>query len=44
MGDLKQRDDLRVVDDDGHRVFCSVPWSELGQPIFYEAPAVRKAA
>ena len=37
MGDLHQSDDLRVLDFDGHHVFYSFSFSELGEPIYYEA-------
>ncbi|MEJ2220810.1 MAG: hypothetical protein P8X80_08345 [Desulfobacterales bacterium] len=37
LGDLKQNDDLRVLDYDGHHVFYSFSLSEIGQPVFYEA-------
>jgi len=36
MSDLKQEDDLRVMDYDGHHVFYSFSLKELGQPIYYE--------
>ena len=36
LGDLKQSDDLRVLDYDGHHVFYSFSLSELGPPIFHE--------
>jgi hypothetical protein len=39
MGDLKQTDDLRVLDYDGHHVFYNFSLSELGTPIFYEKEA-----
>ena len=37
LGDLKQNDDLRVLDYDGHHVFYNFSLSEIGQPVFYEA-------
>ena len=37
MGDLKQSDDLRVLDYDGHHVFYNFSMDEIGQPVFYEA-------
>lgn len=37
MGDLKQTDDLRVLDYDGHHVFYNFSLSELGNPVFHEA-------
>jgi len=36
MGDLKQKDDLRVLDYDGHHVFYKFSLKELGEPIFHE--------
>lgn len=36
MGDLKQSDDLRVLDYDGHHVFYNFSLAELGEPIFHE--------
>ncbi len=37
LGDLKQADDLRVLDYDGHHVFYNFSLDEIGQPVFYEA-------
>lgn len=39
MDDLKQEDDLRVLDYDGHHIFGKFSLKELGNPIYYE-PAV----
>ena len=36
MGDLKQEDDLRVMDYDGHHVFYSFSLKALGAPVYYE--------
>jgi hypothetical protein len=36
MDDLKQTDDLRVLDFNGHHVYESFSFSELGKPIFHE--------
>jgi len=36
MKDLKQSDDLRVLDYDGHRVFKRFDLSTLGAPIFHQ--------
>lgn len=36
MGDLKQSDDLRILDYDGHHVFYSFSISELQGPIYHE--------
>ena len=36
MGDLKQSDDLRVLDYDGHHVFYNFALSDLGPPVFHE--------
>ena len=35
MGDLKQTDDLRVLDYNGHHVFNSFSFKELGEPLYY---------
>ena len=34
MGDLSQKDDLRVMDVDGHHVFKSFSFEELGPPVY----------
>jgi hypothetical protein len=39
MGDVKQTDDLRVLDFDGHRIFYSFSLHELGSSLVYEAAA-----
>jgi len=36
MSDLRQEDDLRVMDYDGHHVFYSFSFRELGEPIRHE--------
>ncbi len=36
MGDLKQTDDLRVLDYNGHNVFYSFNFSEMEKAIFFE--------
>ena len=36
MGDLKQSDDLRVLDYDGHHVFYNFALSELSAPVYHE--------
>jgi hypothetical protein len=36
MSDLKQEDDLRVMDYDGHHVFYNFSLRELGAPIYHE--------
>jgi hypothetical protein len=36
MGDLKQKDDLRVLDYDGHHVFYTFSLNELSEPIFHD--------
>ena len=36
LGDLKQTDDLRVLDYDGHHVFYNFSIDELGEPIYHE--------
>ncbi len=37
MGDLHESDDLRVLDYNGHRVFSSFTFEEMGSPIFQES-------
>ena len=37
MGDLKQTDDLRVLDYNGHHVFNNFSFKEMGNPIYYES-------
>lgn len=37
LGDLKQSDDLRVLDYDGHHVFYNFSVRELGEPVRHEA-------
>jgi hypothetical protein len=37
MGDLKQTDDLRVLDYDGHHVFHNFSLGELGDPIYCDS-------
>ena len=36
MGDLKQTDDLRVLDYDGYHVFNNFSFKEMGESINYE--------
>lgn len=36
LGDLKQTDDLRVLDYDGHHVFYNFPLKELKDPVYHE--------
>ncbi|MCF8069088.1 MAG: hypothetical protein K9L30_10925 [Desulfobacterales bacterium] len=36
LGDLKQADDLRVMDYDGHHVFYNFSLKSLGQPVYHE--------
>jgi hypothetical protein len=37
LGDLKQTDDLRVLDYDGHHVFYNFSLKEIGKPVYHEA-------
>ncbi|MGD9054980.1 MAG: hypothetical protein PVJ41_14040 [Desulfobacterales bacterium] len=37
LGDLKQTDDLRVLDYDGHHVFYNFSLDEIGQPVYHDA-------
>lgn len=36
MGDLKQSDDLRILDYDGHHVFNTFSLKELGKAVIYD--------
>ena len=36
LGDLRQTDDLRVLDYNGHHVFYNFSLKELGEPIYVE--------
>lgn len=36
MGDLRQSDDLRILDYDGHHVFYNFSLSGLGSPVYHE--------
>ena len=36
MGDLKQTDDLRVLDYNGHHVMSNFSFKEMGQPVYCE--------
>jgi hypothetical protein len=42
MGDLSQKDDLRVMDIDGHHAFKSFSFDELGPPIY--SPGLQRSA
>ena len=37
MGDLRQTDDLRVLDYDGHHVFYNFSFDDLSEPVEFEA-------
>ena len=37
MGDLKQTNDLRILDYDGHHIFNTFELKELSNPFIYEA-------
>lgn len=37
MGDLKQEDDLRILDYDGHHTFNNFSLKELGDPVYHDA-------
>jgi hypothetical protein len=39
LGDLKQTDDLRVLDYDGHHVFYNFTLKEMGEPVYHDAGA-----
>lgn len=40
MNDLYQEDDLRVLDYDGHHIFKTFRFAELGEPIFFDPKEV----
>ncbi len=37
MNDVKQTDDLRVLDYNGHNVFYNFSFRDMGSPIFHES-------
>jgi len=37
LEDIKQEDDLRVVDENGHRIYAAFSLRELGAPIVWES-------
>ena len=37
MKDVKQSDDLRVLDFDGHKIFYTFSFNDLGEPFQHEA-------
>lgn len=37
MGDVRQTDDLRVLDYNGHHIYGIFPFREFGTPIYHEA-------
>jgi len=37
MGDLKQTDDLRILDYNGYNVFYNFKFSEMSKPVYHEA-------
>ncbi|RJR54417.1 MAG: hypothetical protein C4576_00580 [Desulfobacteraceae bacterium] len=39
MGDLRQSDDLRVMDYNGYNVFYNFNFSEMSKPIYFEHKA-----
>lgn len=36
IGDLKQTDDLRVLDYNGHNIMALFSFKDMGSPIYYE--------
>lgn len=44
MTDRKQKDVLRVVDVDGHRIFRQFPLDAFSRPICHEQPMIRHKA
>ncbi len=43
MGDIKQSDDLRVLDYNGHHVFHTFALDELGEAVFHQEKEKEKA-
>ena len=43
MNDVKQTDDLRVLDYDGHNVFYNFSFEDMGEPIKHEPPRAVEA-
>ena len=41
--DLQETDELRVIDAEGRRAFKLFSFSEMGEPVMYEAPARQEA-
>ncbi len=41
MGDLRQTDDLRVLDYNGYNVFHNFTFKEMGKPIYHESAPER---
>jgi hypothetical protein len=39
VGDVQEGDDLRILDEDGRRVFKRFPLAELGQPLVHQGSA-----
>jgi hypothetical protein len=39
MGDLRETDDLRVMDYDGHHIFLAFSFADMGEPIRVEPAA-----
>ena len=37
IGDLKQTDDLRILDYNGYNVFYNFKFAEMGKPVYHEA-------
>jgi len=37
LGDLKQSDDLRVLDYDGHHIFYNFSVKDVGEPVYHES-------
>ena len=37
LGDLKQTDDLRILDYNGYNVFYNFKFAEMGKPVYHEA-------
>ena len=42
LGDLSQTDDLRIMDIDGHHVFSSFSFEEMGPPVYSKVSVTQK--
>lgn len=38
LNDVKEADDLRVLDYNGHHVFLTIPFRDMGAPYYHSGP------